>query len=99
MAESANGGAAARSKGRKTLKFEGLALKLPAKLPFKVLRHLGSGAGAEDVVGVLTAIVGDEQMDKVWDLDLDLDRGQDLVGAVLEQYGLTTGESPASQKS
>jgi hypothetical protein len=92
------GGAAARSKVRK-LEFEGLTLKLPAKMPFRVLRHFSDDMGISQIIAVLRDVLGDEQMESVWELDIDIDRGTQLMDEIFGVYGMGTGESPASAGS
>lgn len=111
MTQQKKTGAAAKSKAAaarqetngqpKTLKFEGLELVLPDKIPFKILKYLGQGdeAGPEEVVGILNTMLGPEQMEQVWNLDIDVSRGRELVEEVLESLGMQAGESAASQES
>jgi len=81
--------AAGESRG-KVLKFEGLTLKLPAKLPFTTVRYI---KGDDiDIDGFLTAVVGEKQIDDVWSAGLDIDQGGELVEEVLKKYGLEAGE-------
>lgn len=102
---SAEGDAAVREGGGApaSLDFEGLGftLALPPKLPFRVLRSIAehNGNDAGQVVAVLDDILGSEQAAKVWDSDLDLESGRDLVGRLLELYGIGRGESTASPNS
>lgn len=102
---SAEGDAAGREAGGtpSTLDFEGLGftLELPPKLPFRVLRAIGKNAGSEagQAVAVLEEILGVEQADKVWDADLDIDAGRELVEKILGEYGVNSGESAASPSS
>lgn len=97
-------GAAARAETNgkvRELTFEGLKLKLPERLPFRSLRYVSSGedAGPAEIVGLLTSILGEEQMEKVWALDIDIDRGGDLLTEVTEAMGMSPGESEASPPS
>lgn len=86
-----------------SLDFEGLgfSLTLPAKLPFRVLRGLAQNNDNEpgQVVSMLDDILGSEQAEKVWESDLSLEEGRDLVGELLALYGIGRGESAASPKS
>lgn len=75
----------------KTLEFEGLKLTLPAKMPFRVLRHARED-GIAAAVGVLESLLGPEQIEQVWELDIDVERGEELVDLVLAEYGLSLGE-------
>ena len=95
------GGAVARSerKSKRTLKFEGLTLKLPAKLPFRVLRHMNENAGIQEALRFIEDVLGEEQMEAVWNLDIDIDRGSELVEEILGAYGMAPGDSSASPKS
>ena len=81
----------ASSEGRgKIVKTHGLTLKLPAKLPFETVRFI---KGDDiDIAGFLGAVLGEEQVSKVWASGLDIDQGTELVEAVLEKYGLDAGE-------
>lgn len=91
-------GAAARSeKKNRTIEFEGLSLKLPPVLPFRVLRYVDAADSgeAQAVVGILEAMLGD-QMDSVWALDISMERGLELVELVFGEFGMTAGESAAS---
>lgn len=81
--------AAATNKG-KTLKVKDLALKLPPKLPFTTTRYVKGDS--VDVAGLLEAILGEEQTNKVWDLGLDMDEGSELVDEIISKYGATTGK-------
>lgn len=81
----------ASGEGRgKVVKAHGLTLKLPAKLPFATVRFI---KGDDiDIAGFLGAVLGEEQVDKVWAAGLDMDQGTELVETVLEKYGLDAGE-------
>jgi hypothetical protein len=83
--------ATASSEGRgKIVKAHGLTLKLPAKLPFETVRFI---KGDDiDIAGFLGAVLGEDQVLKVWESGLDIDQGTQLVEAVLEKYGLDAGE-------
>jgi hypothetical protein len=81
--------AASESRG-KVVKAHGLTLKLPAKLPFTTVKFV---KGDDiDIAGFLAAVLGEEQVNKVWDAGLDMDQGTELVEAVLAKYGLDAGE-------
>lgn len=96
-------GAAARSEKNgaapNQIKYRGLTLKLPKKLPFNVLQFLGGQVTPATVVDVLVVILGEDQMQEVWDANLDIDQGTELMDKVLSTMGLELGESPASQSS
>lgn len=102
---SAEGDAAVREGGGapSTLDYEGLGftLKLAPKLPFRVLRSLGENKDSEpaQVVAMLEDILGAEQANKVWESDLDLEQGRELVEKLLAVYGIGSGESEASPNS
>lgn len=93
----ADPGAVARSEpsGKaKSLTYKGLKLRLPAKLPFRVLRFARNQdemAGA-DIYGTLEAILGIDQMRQVDGLDIDIDQGSELLEKVLERMGVGAGE-------
>lgn len=78
----------------KSLTYKGLKLRLPAKLPFRVLRFARNSdemAGA-DIYGTLEAILGTDQMRLVEELDIDIDQGSELLEKVLERMGVGAGE-------
>jgi hypothetical protein len=99
---SLSGGASARSNGKvKTVTVRGIKLVLPAKVSFGSMRHLLKDDGTVgDVMGFLEAVLGDEQMQKVWAIDLDSDDLleetrkviDELGGKVAGKLGLTLGE-------
>lgn len=94
-------GAAARGEASgapRTVTSHGLTLEIPAKLPFSLLRHMGGDVGPQQAVGVMSELLGEEQMQKVWDAGLDIDQGVELLEALLEQAGSSPGESEASPK-
>lgn len=74
----------------KVVKSHGLTIKLPAKLPFTTVRFVNGDD--IDIAGFLGAVLGEEQLNKVWDAGLDMDQGTELVEAVLAKYGLDAGE-------
>ena len=81
--------AAGESRG-KLLKAAGLTLKLPAKLPFATVRYV---KGDDiDIAGFLGSILGEEQVNTVWNAGLDIDQGGELVEDILKKYGLEAGE-------
>lgn len=81
--------AIADNKG-KQLKVKTLTLKLPAKLPFTVARCI---KGEEvDVEKLLETILGSEQAEKVWNLGLDMDEGNEVVEKIISKYGVDTGK-------
>lgn len=91
-AASRSRGAAARAEGPKTrtITVAATKFKVPAKAPFEMVRYMrGDNI---DVVGVLEVVLGEEQLQKVWDLGLDLEQGRDLCSEILKNYGVTTGE-------
>jgi len=79
----------AAAKG-KSVRVKDLTLKLPAKLPFVTVRYI-SETNVE-VAPLLEAILGDEQAEKVWALDLDVEEGAALVDDIIGQYGVDTGK-------
>lgn len=73
---------------------------IPAKLPFRVLRFLrSSDPGPESIVGLVDTILGEEQAETLWGLDIDMEQGKEFVQNLAAQYGLTPGESQASPTS
>lgn len=91
-AASRSRGAAARAEGRKKtqeVEFEGEVYEIPAKAPFKLVRYIGSNL---DIEGVLQTLLGPERTEEVWEMGLDLEKGRDLVYALLEPYDLSAGE-------
>lgn len=102
QAASGEPGAAARAEvnGKdRTLRAHGLELTLPAKLPFAALRYMSDNPGGAEVVGLLEVLLGPEQLDAVWKLDLDIDQGTELVEQITNLYGTNMGESEASPRS
>lgn len=83
----------------KTVAFKGLKLKLPKHTKLRFLKQLQSGEDQE-VLDALTALLGEEQMERVWDLDVDISGGMgvlvevvaDLVKTVLGAYNIDLGE-------
>lgn len=95
-------GAAARAEAgeeTRTLEAHGITLELPPKLPFKVLRHMRGGIGGTAVVGMLEAIVGPDQLEQIFDLDLDMEEGAQLFSEITALYGTSSGNSSASLSS
>lgn len=70
----------------KTLTFKGIKLTLPAQAPFNLVKY-----DASDVSGILEELLGDD-LQKVWDANLTLNEGVDLVQKIMEGYGLTLGK-------
>jgi len=91
VASKAAAARAEKSDEQRTLEFEGLTLILPPKLPFRVLKHIRAG-GVEGDVAFLEEVMGPEQMEKIWDLDIDVDRGQELIVEVFAAFGTDSGE-------
>ena len=94
-------GAAARSevgKGKKKVSFRGLNLKIPAKAPGEVMFDIG----ANDVMGTLRTILGNDQLkmlrEKVCEDGLSLDQTSDELVEFLttdifaDKYGIKSGE-------
>lgn len=105
-AEAASGdapGAAARAEitgEDKTVEFEGLTLTLPAKLPFNLLRDIRAARNDGSVaVSILEQLLGEEQLEQVWALNLDMDQGLALLSDITSQYGTPLGKSSASPSS
>lgn len=93
-------GAAARAENEpRQLEAHGITLDLPAKLPFKVLKHVRGGVTGSNVVAMLEAIVGEKQLDRIFNLDLDIEEGARLFEQITALYGTTTGNSKASPSS
>lgn len=81
------------AQAKKKLKVnDDLTLTLPAKLPFAVVRYVNADTGSMDIGKVLDAVLGEEQAEKVWDLDLDIDAGTALVDEIIRKYGVDTGK-------
>lgn len=102
---STRGEAVARSEQNghfKTIKFHGLKLNLPGTVKLRLLRQLTDGSN-EEMIAVVEELLGD-QMEQVWDLDVDVTEGMDSLGvmlgdlsvAIFEAYGSSAGESQAS---
>jgi hypothetical protein len=84
------GQTAASETKAKSIKVKNLTLKLPPSLPFVTIRYVTNDD--IDMVGFLNSILGDEQLEKVWEAGLSMDEGTELVEAILKKYGLGTGE-------
>ena len=102
----ANGDAA----DKKTAMFGNLELELPENLPETILfdiTDIEAGVEMEDprpIFRLLRSIVGPEQFTAICNkIEADQlsvgDEVMDLMGKVLSEYGLTTGESSASSES
>lgn len=87
------------SRRTKAFEYQGLKLKVPPKMPFAALQYLVADAGAREIVGFLRLLLGDEQLETVWDAGFDLAEGTGLVKEITELYGVKTGESEASPNS
>lgn len=70
----------------KTITFKGIKLTLPSEAPFNLVKY-----ETNDVSGILEELLGDD-LQKVWDANLTLDEGVDLVQKIMEGYGLTLGK-------
>ena len=101
-------GAVARSSQNghfKTIKFKGLTLGLPAKTKLRLLKRLTSN-DTDELVEALEQLLGEEQMEQVWDIDVDVSKGLDpladlileLANKVFEGYGTSAGEPGASSQ-
>lgn len=92
-------GAAARAEGTKksrTVEVRGTKFALPSELPFEILRYMSDDPSPQDIVRTLELILGPEQMETWWGLELGLEEGSEVMRQMLELMGLTPGESPAS---
>jgi hypothetical protein len=86
--------------GLRTVETQGLTLTVPTKIPFAVLRYLEGDIGPAEMVGVLkTLLKPADQIDKVWDAELDIEQGGELIKALIESGGVGVGESLASRDS
>lgn len=83
----------------KTLEFHGLTLTLPAKMPFALLRHLDGNVDGTTIVGILRTLLGQDQLDAVFDLGLDIDEGTELFTIASGLYGTSAGKSSRSARS
>lgn len=85
----------------RTLETHGLTLTIPAELPFEVLRFIGDDAqaGPAQMIGILKAVLGEEQLKAVWEARLSMPAGIELVEVVMAEYGTSSGESSASASS
>ena len=77
----ATGGATVTVKGKK--------FTLAKKLPFRFLR----AAQDENLSEIISILLGDEQADVFWGLDLDIKEGTDAVAKMVEKAGASLGES------
>jgi len=82
-----------------------LRFKLPPKAPFRLLKFFAKGEniGPVEMVGIADALFGTDQFEQFWDLELDMEKGAEAFGEVLElafgEYGFKPGESAASPTS
>lgn len=87
----------------KTVTFQGTKLSVPSKLPFRVLKYItaASEGSGQDYIAALELILGAEQMEKIWDLDVDMTKGGpsaladllvELTDQVFAVYDSTPGE-------
>jgi len=79
----------AKNKG-KSITVRDLTLKLPAELPFEVLRH--SVESPDYTAKFLEIVLGEEQAEKVWDLGLGLKEGTELPDKIVAEYSLDMGK-------
>lgn len=103
-------GAAARAEvtaGSKQLEYRGLLLDLPPELPseilFDVIESEASEGGANQYLvnlRILRSVVGPDQFMTIrHQIGGDTDQVLELMNEILEKYGLSMGESAASQDS
>lgn len=93
MSEGPNAGARSESAGvKKTLQFEGLKLKIPAKMPFNAVEYLGENMDGPATFAVLEVILGEEQMAQVKALNLDVDSGLKLLEQVMGKLEVKAGK-------
>jgi hypothetical protein len=106
-------GAAARSEAKKepkTVDFRGLGFKLPEELPGALVFDWADVVESDDsasLVRLLRTLLGDDQVqqirDKVTDDKVPLNDMLgvlgELVADIIGAYGMSTGESSASQDS
>jgi hypothetical protein len=91
---------AAKDGKPKNITIKGRRFDLPAELPYSLIRL--SGALPNDPTGeamVVQEILGEEQMDEVFNLGLTMQEGVDFGRKVMAKYGMTPGESGASARS
>lgn len=82
-----------------TVEYEGLTLTLPNELPFAFLRYARMEQGPEQALSLLETILGEEQLEQVWDAGLTMSQGLELTGIVMQAIGTSLGESSASANS
>lgn len=80
----------------KEYEVKGEKFTLPPKLPFAVLRYVRKD---EVEIGALAEVIFGDDADRFFDLGLDVDEGAEALDNVLQLYGVSSGESPASQES
>lgn len=93
--------------GPKTFTHGGLTLTLPREMPNEVLFDMIEAESAETGVDefliglrILRSIVGQDQFTDIRNkVGADVEKTLELMNLVLDQYGLTMGESPASPDS
>ena len=62
---------------------------LTEKLPFRFLR----AAQREDLDEIVSILLGGEQAEVFWNLDLTIEEGTEAVGKLVEKAGASLGES------
>lgn len=76
----------------KNLPFKGKSFKIPAKMPFNAMQYLSDDMDGPAIFGVLRVVLGDDQMQRVEELNLTLDDGVEFVEQVIEKLSIKTGK-------
>lgn len=85
--------------GPVVIEHEGLRFEIPRKAPFNMMRVLASaGNEAQLAVKTLELLLGGEQLQQVWDANLDMDSGRELTEKILDNYGTSLGKFSASSR-
>ncbi|MEH3055552.1 MAG: hypothetical protein PGN13_16365 [Patulibacter minatonensis] len=90
--------------GPRIFEMHGVTLELPRKVPFKLLRVMRgntpeTAVGADFALDMLAAVIGEEQLERIFDADLSMDDGLEVATGALDALGLSSGKSSASSDS
>lgn len=80
---------AARAAKGATVTVKGKKFTVAKKLPFRFLR----AAQQEDLNEIVLLLLGEDQAETFWALDLSIEEGSDAVQKLIEKAGATLGES------
>jgi len=80
---------AASSKSGTSVVIGGKKFTIAEKIPFRFLK----AAQEENLAEIVQILLGDEQAEVFWNLDLDIKDGTDAVQKLVEKAGASLGES------